>query len=114
MGPLINGSAAILWASPPADVNAADAALPLMAYFAHNGLIYMRSGLSDDSNYLQFRSDPVGVGVSHAHSDRGAFTFAGLGRMWAVPPGFSAALDIDQNLVLIDGKGEGYPPEPGK
>jgi hypothetical protein len=61
---------------------------------------------------LQFECRTDSVGASHEHADRGAFTFSALGRSWAKDY-FRSIESRHHNVVLIDGKGQGFWPGPG-
>ncbi|MDX6765207.1 MAG: hypothetical protein SFU85_00290 [Candidatus Methylacidiphilales bacterium] len=71
-----------------------------------------RSSWEADAAHLQFECRTDSVGASHEHSDRGHFTFAALGRVWA-KDNFRSVEARHHNGILIDGKGQGYWPGPG-
>ncbi|WP_158748689.1 hypothetical protein [Acidobacterium sp. S8] len=102
-----------LWATPVEEPRPESIpALPLTRYFVTNGLVYARTDWTSDGMYLEFQSDPVGVG-GHAHADRDSFSLAGSGRLWIVDGGGWFPQDIFHNLVFIDGHAEGFFPERG-
>ena len=68
---------------------------------------------SPDALALQFECRSDSVGASHEHADRGAFTFSAMGRSWA-KDNFRSIETRHHNGVLIDGRGQGFWPGPGK
>jgi hypothetical protein len=77
------------------------------------GSLNARNGWSADAAAMQFECRVDSVGASHEHADRGAFTFSALGRVWA-KDNFRSIETRHHNSVLIDGKGQGYWPGPGR
>lgn len=111
----VSHSGRALWAEPSDPTVAAKAATePPGRYFATNGLLYARSDWLPGAAYFSFQSDPLIFGPSHAHADRNGFTFAALGRLWAMDGGGWLPQDIFHNTVLIDGRGQGLFPQAGR
>lgn len=77
------------------------------------GSLVARTDWSPDAALLQFECRVDSVGASHEHADRGMFTFAALGRTWA-KDNFRSVETRHHNSVLIDGRGQGYWPGPGR
>lgn len=71
-----------------------------------------RSGWGGDAAFLQFECRTDSVGASHEHADRGSFSFAALGRLWA-KDNFRSVETRHHNSILIDGLGQGFWPGPG-
>lgn len=114
-GSLDNPDAAALWGSTPeTNITASALQMPTSRFFASNGLAYLRSGWGTEDIYLEFQSDPLIAGPSHAHADRNSFTLMGKGRMWAIDSGGWVPNDFGHNLVFIDGKAEGHFPHYGR
>ena len=63
---------------------------------------------------LQFQMEARNDSTSpnHHHADRGAFTLAGAGRVWA-DERFRSVESRHHSMVIIDGKGQGYFTPPG-
>lgn len=76
------------------------------------GSLIARSGWDKDAAFVQFECRTDSVGASHEHADRGLFTFAALGRVWA-KDNFRSVETRHHNNILIDGAGQGYWPGPG-
>ena len=76
------------------------------------GSLIARSGWDRDAAFVQFECRTDSVGASHEHADRGMFTFAALGRVWA-KDNFRSVETRHHNNILIDGIGQGYWPGPG-
>jgi hypothetical protein len=110
-----SNTAVALWAAEPdRALDVGKFGLPLSRFFAFNGLAYFRSNWTRDGLYLEFQSDPVLAGPSHAHADRNSFTLAANGNLWITDGGGWLPQDLFHNLVFIDGKAEGYFPQRGR
>jgi len=86
---------------------------PLTWFDPVRSSLIARSAWSPDASLVQFECRTDSVGASHEHADRGAFTFAALGRTWA-KDNFRSVETKYHNSILIDGLGQGYWPGPGK
>ena len=111
----------LLWASEdpalgkPVPTDSADLAklgLPPLLFDPIRSSLIARSGWGPDAAFMQFECRTDSVGASHEHADRGNFTFAALGRVWA-KDNFRSVETRHHNGVLIDGLGQGYWPGPG-
>lgn len=71
-----------------------------------------RDAWGPTATILQFECRTDSVGASHEHADRGSFTFSALGRSWAKDY-FRSVESRHHNVVLIDGRGQGFWPGPG-
>ena len=71
-----------------------------------NSLI-TRSEWGADQLQLQFEARNDATSPNHQHADRGAFTLAGAGRVWA-DERFRSIESRHHSMVIIDGKGQGY------
>lgn len=87
--------------------------LPNTFFDPERNSLITRSEWGPEEVQLQFECRDDGIGPSHQHSDRGNFTFGGAGRTWAVER-FRGIESRHHNVVVIDGKGQGYVPPPGK
>jgi hypothetical protein len=112
---------ALVWAAddpdlgktPPGDgADLAKLGLPQVMFDPERGSLVARSGWDKDSAFVQFECRTDSVGASHEHADRGMFTFAALGRVWA-KDNFRSVETRHHNSILIDGAGQGYWPGPG-
>jgi len=86
--------------------------LPPVLFDPVRSSLIARSGWGSDAAFMQFECRTDSVGASHEHADRGNFTFAALGRVWA-KDNFRSVETRHHNGVLIDGLGQGYWPGPG-
>jgi hypothetical protein len=77
-----------------------------------NSLI-TRSEFGNDEVQLQFECRSDAFAANHQHSDRGNFTLAGAGRVWAIDR-FRGIESRHHNVVTIDYKGQGYFTPPGE
>ena len=110
-----SNTAVALWAAEPnRGIDASQLGLPLSGFFAFNGLAYLRSNWDKDGVYVEFQSDPVLAGPTHAHADRNSFTLAANGNLWITDGGGWLPQDLFHNLVFIDGRAEGYFPQRGR
>ncbi|MBC8009837.1 MAG: hypothetical protein H7067_07050, partial [Burkholderiales bacterium] len=98
----------------PADgADLAALGLPAIAQDTERGTLIARTGWDKNAAYLQLENRVDSVGASHEHADRGHFSFAALGRVWA-KDNFRSIETRHHNSVLIDGHGQGYWPGPGR
>jgi hypothetical protein len=77
------------------------------------GSLSARSGWHEDACTVRFECRVDSMGASHEHADRGNFTLFSHGRSWA-KENFRSVETRHHNCVLIDGKGQGFWPGPGK
>lgn len=87
--------------------------LPTTFFDPVRGSLNVRSDWSPTAAAMQFECRVDSHGASHEHADRGAFTLSALGRVWA-KDNFRSVETRHHNSVLIDGKGQGYWPGPGR
>ncbi len=108
-------SSDVLWATVPSTtIYDTNLALPTTHYYPADGLLYTRTGWGDtNATYATFISNPADYG-GHLHADADSITIAAKGQLWAMDGGGYLPWDIFRNLVLIDGKGPGFPPVPGQ
>jgi hypothetical protein len=88
-------------------------AMPTTWFSAQCSSLIARSAWNPDASLVQFECRTDSVGASHEHADRGNFTFAALGRTWA-KENFRSVETRHHNGILIDGRGQGYWPGPGR
>lgn len=86
--------------------------IPPVMFDPERGSLVARSGWGKDAAFAQFECRTDSVGASHEHADRGMFTFAALGRIWA-KDNFRSVETRHHNNILVDGVGQGYWPGPG-
>lgn len=112
---------ALIWATDDPDLgkalptdggDLAQTKLPTLMFDPERGSLIARSGWKHDDAWLQFECRVDSVGASHEHADRGHFSFAALGRIWA-RDNFRSIETRHHNSILIDGLGQGYWPGPG-
>ena len=87
--------------------------LPLSLFDPTRSSLMARSSWGADATAIEFECRTDSVGSSHEHADRGSFTLAALGRSWA-KDNFRSVETKFHNLVLVDGKGQGFWPGPGR
>lgn len=87
--------------------------LPVTWFDPGRSSLIARNDWQPDAMVMQFECRTDSVGASHEHADRGNFTLSALGRSWAEEK-FRSVETRHHNCVLIDGKGQGYWPGPGK
>jgi len=87
--------------------------LPNTFFDVERKSLITRSEWGSDEVQLQLECRDDQIAPSHQHADRGSFTFSGAGRSWAIDR-FRGVESRHHNVVLIDGKGQGYVPPPGK
>lgn len=88
-------------------------AAPLTWFDPTRSSLIARDKWSADSTMIEFECRTDSVGGSHEHADRGSFTFAALGRVWA-KENFRSVETKFHNSILIDGMGQGFWPGPGE
>lgn len=112
----------LLWASddpalgqplPPDGTDLAALALPAITHDTERGTLIARTAWDQNAAYFQLENRIDSVGASHEHADRGHFSFAALGRVWA-KDNFRSVETRHHNSILIDGHGQGYWPGPGR
>nr|MCU0793896.1 hypothetical protein [Opitutaceae bacterium] len=105
---------AVLGQALPADgADLAALALPAVSHDTERGTLIARAGWDQNAAYLQLENRVDSVGASHEHADRGHFSFAALGRVWA-KDNFRSIETRHHNSILIDGHGQGFWPGPGR
>lgn len=77
------------------------------------GSMITRDCWSEEAVMLQFECRTDTLTPSHEHADRGNFSFTALGVKW-VGEASSSVETKYHSCVLIDGKGQGYFPTPGR
>lgn len=97
---------------PGGNEDLASLGIPPVFFDPERGSLTARSGWGSDAAFLQFECRTDSVGASHEHADRGMFTFAALGRVWA-KDNFRSVETRHHNSILVDGSGQGYWPGPG-
>lgn len=112
---------ALVWCSDDPDLgkplpddgaDVAAAGVPQVMFDPERGSLCARSGWSKNATSIEFECRTDSVGGSHEHADRGMFTLAALGRVWA-KDNFRSVETRHHNNILIDGLGQGYWPGPG-
>jgi hypothetical protein len=98
---------------PAGDPSGAGLGLPLTWFDPERGSLITRSAWAGDALAFQFECRTDSVGASHEHADRGHFTLFAHGRSWA-KDNFRSVETRHHSNVLIDGKGQGYWPGPGR
>lgn len=113
---------ALLWAAddpnfgqqlPEEGADIAALGLPPVFHDKERGTLIARNGWDKNAAYLQIENRVDSVGASHEHADRGHFSFAALGRVWA-KDNFRSVETRHHNSILIDGHGQGFWPGPGR
>ncbi len=77
------------------------------------GTMISRTGWDKDAFYFNYECRPDSFYAGHEHADRGVFNIAALGRGWTLD-GFRSVQSRYHNIVLVDGRGQGYFTPPGK
>ncbi len=108
----------LIWATdgpnPPVDyASGSKLNLPLALFDPTRSSLMARSAWAPDATAIEFECRTDSVGSSHEHADRGVFTFASLGRLWA-RESFRSPETKHHNGITIDGKGQGFWPGPGR
>ena len=88
--------------------------MPLAFYSEDRGFSIARSSWRSDALSVRFSSRKDLHTTGHYHSDQGNFTLTARGRDWIKDWGYHSYRDFQHNLVLIDGKAQGYFPSIGK
>ncbi|XHR30633.1 MAG: hypothetical protein ACFUZC_08730 [Chthoniobacteraceae bacterium] len=102
---------------PPSHEGANDPELPFLPpsfWSPERGLFITRDAWKKDAVVLHFLINPNLAEPSHVHSNSNDISLSGLGRKWVIDRGFRRAESKEHSLVLIDGKGQGFFPAPGK
>ena len=86
---------------------------PLTFFDPTRSTLFSRSAWDTNATFISFECRTDSVGSSHEHSDRGGFTLSSMGRRWG-KENFRSPETRHHNGVLIDGKGQGFWPGPGK
>ncbi|MEI8045133.1 MAG: hypothetical protein WCL11_27220, partial [Verrucomicrobiota bacterium] len=81
---------------------------PLSFFDPDRGLLMTRSEWDKNALALHFECKMDEGGPSHSHANRNDVSLSALGRKWAVDRGFHIAESKHHNMVLIDGRGEGF------
>lgn len=97
-----------------ATVGANKLGLPLSWVSENRQLFIARDKWGGDGLALHFTINGHTCGPSHTHSNSLDITLSALGRKWVIDRGFGIAESKDHSIVLIDGKGQGFFPAPGK
>jgi len=90
--------------------HAAAIGMPLAFYSEDRGFSVARSSWESDAISLRFSSRVDLHTTGHYHSDQNNFTLSARGRDWIKDWGYHSYRDFQHNLVLIDGKAQGYFP----
>ncbi len=113
---------ALLWASDgikaangqPVDYQAgAKLKMPITWFDSVRSSLIAREDWKTDAASTQFECRTDSFSASHEHSDRGHFTFTALGRDWS-KDNFRSVETRHHSCILVDGKGQGFWPGPGK
>lgn len=86
---------------------------PLSFFDPERGSLIARNSWTPDAVMLSFECRPDTLTPSHEHGDKGNFSLSALGVKW-VGETFRSVETKYHSCVLIDGKGQGYFPAPGK
>lgn len=104
----------LLWAADPSgSPDPASLGAPLTFFDPERSFLASRSSWDPDALHVEMECRTDSVGSSHEHADRGNFTLAALGRIWAKENRRSVETR-HHNGILIDGKGQGFWGGPGK
>lgn len=88
--------------------------LPLTYWDPQRGLLITRDKWGSNGMVLSFDLNTQAIGGgSHYHSNSTMFTLSALQRKWAIDRGFHVAETKDSSNILIDGRGQAYPPVGG-
>lgn len=93
---------------PVAPWNPSTLKQPLTFFDPDRGLLMTRSEWSDKALALHFEAMRNIDGPSHAHANRNDISLSALGRRWVIDRGFHIAESKHHNMVLIEGRGEGF------
>ncbi len=86
---------------------------PLIWFDPVRSSLIARSAWSANATAVQFECRTDSFGASHEHADRGNFCLSADGRDWA-KDNFRSVETRHHNNILVDGKGQGFWPGPGK
>ncbi len=95
----------ILWDNNVVAIDVADADLPLSEHFEQRGLVTFRSGWGVNDTLFTIEAGQYYY-VTHNQSDKGHFSFYGLGYNWAVDSGTGQHSTLAHNCILINGAGQ--------
>ncbi|MEM1109644.1 MAG: hypothetical protein AAGH99_13245 [Planctomycetota bacterium] len=98
---------------PGGDPDAVSLGLPNTFVDEERGLIIARDRWSPDATVMFMTCQPDTFMSTHDHADRGAFNLMALGRPWTAA-GFRSVESKHHNVVLVDGRGQGYFAAPGE
>jgi hypothetical protein len=90
-----------------------DLDLPTSWVDPDRGTLISRTDWSEDAIKFHIECRPDTFYAGHEHADRGHFVISAHGRTWA-PDGFRSVESRYHSVVLIDGRGQGYFPPPGR
>lgn len=90
-----------------------DAERPLTFFDPARGALITRDSWEPGAVMLSFECRPDTLTPSHEHADKGNFSLSALGVKW-VGETFRSVETKYHSCVLVDGKGQGYFPAPGK
>lgn len=106
------GMLRILWENDVRAVDPVAAKVPLARHFAGRGLCVWRTGWTASDVMFSIEAGPY-YPVTHNQADKGHFTLYGLGRRWAVDPGYANEHEpegrgqtLGHSCVLVDGVGQ--------
>ena len=86
---------------------------PLTFFDPVRSSLTSRSSWDTNALFVEMECRTDSVGASHEHSDRGGFTLSSMGRRWG-KENFRSPETRHHNGILIDGRGQGFWPGPGK
>jgi len=106
------GMLRILWENDVRAVDPVAAKVPLARHFTGRGLCVWRTGWTASDVMFSIEAGPY-FPVTHNQADKGHFTLYGLGRRWAVDPGYANEHEsegrgqtLGHSCVLVDGVGQ--------
>lgn len=97
---------------PGGDPDAVTLDLPTTFVDEERGLVIARDRWAPDSTVMFMTCQPDTFMSTHDHADRGSFNLMALGRPWTAA-GFRSVESRHHNVVLVDGRGQGYFAPPG-
>lgn len=102
----------ILWENDVRAVDPVAAKVPPARHFTGRGLCVWRTGWTASDVMFSIEAGPY-YPVTHNQADKGHFTLYGLGRRWAVDPGYANEHEsegrgqtLGHSCVLVDGVGQ--------
>jgi hypothetical protein len=107
---------AVLWASDPKPMEYQAGAvlnLPLTWFDPVRSSLISRDAWKADATSIEFECRTDSFSASHEHADRGHFTLTADGRDWS-KDNFRSVETRHHSCILVDGKGQGFWPGPGK